>query len=284
MKPHSHAVAWCVVAGMACGLAAGADDAPQAGGFGAMVRAVTPPPPPPPAAEKGDVQLSGIYLQLTSLAIGGRIVFTDTHYYFMPDGHVFNGMPPGGTAHTPPTAEDLATLMKVDPRSFGTYKVAGDQITIRYVKGAKTETHKFALEKPGDTGVVLLDGTPAVRYGRFKEGQTLAGRYSGGSSVVTGGTAARGGGAELRAASSTTFDFRADGTFNEEGSSSFDVAGGANGGGRSAGRGKYRLSGNTLTLTYDDGKTQSFTVYPMPDKDESPPNRICVGGTFYTRG
>ena len=36
-----------------------------------MLRAVTPPPPPPPPAEKGDLQLDGIYEQQTNVVIAG---------------------------------------------------------------------------------------------------------------------------------------------------------------------------------------------------------------------
>jgi hypothetical protein len=53
--------------------------------------------------------------------------------------------------------------------------------------------------------------------------------------------------------------------------------------GHSADHGKYQCSGNTLTLTFGDGKTRSFTAYPMDEKNESKPNRICVGGSIYTR-
>jgi hypothetical protein len=245
--------------------------------------AAAPPPPAAPVAEKGDLQLSGLYFQLSSLAIGGRLQFSYYYYYFLPDGHVFYGMPPGGTVKEQPSADDVAALVKADPKSLGVYKVTGDQITIVY-PGGKPQIHKAAIPKKEDLGTIVLNGTWAVRQPRFKENQTFDAKYATTSTIRTGGDESHGGGDRINIRSLNTLDFHADGTFTGAGAVDLDVTSKTSNTGdtsRSADHGKYQFSGNTLTLTHADGKTQMLTAFPQPDKDESPPQHININGATY---
>jgi hypothetical protein len=245
-----------------------------------------PAPQPAPTAlvaEKGDLQLDGIYLTISSLAMNGRLQFRYYHYYFLPDGHVFYGIPPGGTVKQKPTGEDIAALMKASPKNLGVYKVTGDQLTIQY-PGAKPTTDKASIQKNGDLGTIVVNGAWAVRQGRFKDSQTLDARYATTSTIKAGGDESHGGGDRINVSSLNTLDFHADGTFGGAGAVDLGVASktlNTGSSSKSADHGKYSISGNTLTMTHADGKTELVTVYPIPDKDESPPKHLNINGVIY---
>jgi hypothetical protein len=260
-------------------------NAPSAGGLGAMVNAVKPRPAPPPplAAGTGDVQLNGLYLQLDSIAIGGRVQFSFHYYYFMPDGHVFTGIPPGGTVRPQPAAEDIAVMQKTAPKSLGVYKVSGDKIAIQY-PGGKPEVHTFAFAAPGKTDALVLDNVFAVQQSRFKDNETFNAKYSTSFGSDTGGRESRGGGDRIQVSSFQRFEFHADGSFS--GASAVDLGVtsktlDSGSGSKDADGGKYQISGNTLTLRHAGGKTEMLTVTSMPGKDESPPERMMINGSIY---
>jgi hypothetical protein len=237
-----------------------------------MVRAVAPVPPPP-VAEKGDLQLDGIYFQIQSLAIGGQVRFIYIYKYFLPDGHVYEGMPPGGAVKPNPTAEDIAALSKASANHFGVYKITGDQLVIQ--RGAETVKHSFALQKGGDLNAIVFDGLFATRLLQFKDNQTLDGKYATTFSYA-------GGGRDRFAFSSvTSITFHPDGTFSGaslSGSSSRNNQGDLN---RTSDSGTYRASWNTLTLTHADGKVEQMTAAPMFEKDTPTPQRLNLNGVMY---
>jgi hypothetical protein len=241
------------------------------------------PTPAPLVAEKGDLQLNGLYLQISSLAVGGRLQFAYYHYCFLADGHVFYGIPPGGTVKLTPTAEDLAAMTKASAKSLGVYKVTGGNLTIQY-PGGKPQTDPSSIQKNGDLGTIVVNGAWAVRQGQFKDGQTLDGRYTTTATIKAGGDEAHGGGDRINISSLNTLDFHADGTFTGAGAVDLGVTttdSHSGSGSKSADHGKYQLSGNTLTMTHADGKTESITAYPIPDKDETPPQHININGVIY---
>jgi hypothetical protein len=232
-----------------------------------------------PPAQKGDVQLSGLYMQIQSWFLNGSLSLEYRHYYFFPDGHLFFGIPPGGTVKADPTPADFAALQLLSPRGCGTYRVSKDQITIQ-VANEKPQVMKFALEKAGDANVVLLDTLGAIKVGRFKDDQKLDARYEGGASSRSDPGSS---GPKSSVSASSTLEFHPDGSVNRGNASSFSSdsnRSAVSGGGTSASRGTYKLSGNTLALTLD-GKTQSMTAYPYPEKNEFPPRHLFIGGTMY---
>lgn len=259
--------------------AAGADEDE---GLGALVKKANPkllpPPPAPPVAQKGDVQLDGLYLQLQTFFFNGRSSLNYVHYYFFPDGHVFEGVPPGGTVKPNPGKEEWAALEKANPKGCGAYLIKGSSMTMQFA-GQKPQTYKFAFEKPGNKDTVLLDGLGAVKMGRFKDKQTLDAMYEAGASMrysSTGGSRT-----DSYIGTSTTINFHPDGTWTRSSASSFDTRGTSGGGTSADPGGKYTLSGNTLILTHKDGAVDSFTAYPFGDKDEFPPKHMSINGSMY---
>ncbi len=251
----------------------------------ATVVKAAPPPPPALVAEKGDLQLNGLYFQISSLAVGGRMQMTFYYYYFLPDGHVFYGIPPGGTVKPEPTGEDVAALMKAAPKNLGVYKVSGDQITIQF-PGGKPRIDKRSIQKNGDVGTIVVNATWTIRQGRFKDSQTFDARYATTSTLMHGGDESHGGGDKITVSGLKTLDFHADGTFTGAGATDLAVTSRTlhtGSGSKSADQGKYQISGNTLTMIHADGKTETLTVFPQPDKDESPPRHININGVIYDR-
>lgn len=206
-----------------------------------MIKSVSPktlpPPPPPPVAQKGDVQLDGLYLQVRTWLTNGRMTLEHIHYYFLPDGHLFYGIPPGGTVKPNPGGPEWAALEKSNPKSCGVYRIKGDTITFQF-PGEKPQVHKFAFEKPGNPEVVMVDGVGAVKVGRFKNDQTLNGRYEAGVSSRSSSTGSSTPDSYL--AASNTLDFHLDGTFGKFNIGVFETKS-ASGGSSSTDGGKYSL-------------------------------------------
>lgn len=231
---------------------------------------------------KGDAQFNGLYLQVQSWFFNGAMSVEYIHYYFFPDGHVFRGVPPGGSVVDQPGAAEFAALLKAHPKNCGTYLVRGDKITFQF-PGEKPSVKKFSYEKPGSDAVLMIDTLGAVKVGRFKDDQKLDATYEGGASARS----APGSGPQTFVASSSTFDFHPDGTWGRQNIGLIDSNGdktGVSGSADSTAGGRYQLRGNTLTLTGGDVKSAvSYTVYPFPDKEEFPPMRLFCNGTLYTR-
>jgi hypothetical protein len=212
--------------------------------------------------------LDGLYLQIQSWMFNGSMSFEYRHFWFRPDGNVYFGVPPGGLANP----ADFATLRKLDPKNCGTYQIADKKITLQRT-GETPKTTDFTSEQDG--AVLNFDGPAAVRVGRFGEKQTLEGSYESGATATGGGTFL---------AASATMVFHRDGTFTSGRQGSLDSTGerasvGASS--ESADKGTYKLSGNTLAITHANGKSDSFSVYPYPDKDESPPAHLSINGQMY---
>jgi hypothetical protein len=220
----------------------------------------------------GETTFDGLYLQVNTSMGGGRLSFSLAHYWFRPDGHAYFGVPPGGLEK----AADFAVLEKLDPKNCGVYTVAGDKLTIQRT-GEEANTYAYTTE--GERAAVIHFSGPAlVRVGRFAAHAALDGNYEGGSSAAGGG---------VFIAASSHFNLHPDGSFESGSVVGFDSAGEkVSVGGGAVGapaKGKYDLSGNTISLAYADGKSVSFTAYPYPDKAESPPARLSINGQMFKK-
>ena len=222
----------------------------------------------PAQAQPGQKGLDGLYLQIQSWMFNGSLSFEYRHYWFRPDGNVYFGVPPGGLANP----ADFGTLQKLDPDHCGTYGINGKKITIQHA-GGQPVTTDFSSENGG--AVLNFDGPGAVRVGSFKNNQTLEGNYEAGATVKRVGSFI---------AASATMVFHRDGTYTAGRLGTVQSTGdrvSAGASAESSDKGTYKLSGNTLTITHANGKSDSFTAYPYPDKDESPPAHLNINGEMY---
>lgn len=239
----------------------------------------TPAPIAPIAVERGDVQLSGLYMQVRYWSFGGNSSLEYVHYCFFPSGYVFVGVPPGGTVNTPLGDADFAAMQRAAPGSCGSYTIRGSQITIQ-LPGKPAQKMSFAFEKPGDPSVVLLDTLGAIKVGSFKQPQSLAATYEAGATAQS----TSGPGPKTFVSAARTIAFRADGSFTTESAAGFNTEGSGSeisGGGSGGTTGQYRLGGNTMTMTSADGTPKTATAFPFPDGDEFPPAHMSIDGVMF---
>ncbi|HTI72998.1 MAG TPA: hypothetical protein VMF06_23695 [Candidatus Limnocylindria bacterium] len=218
--------------------------------------------------QAGENKLDGLYLQIQTSMFGGRISFSYQYYWFRPDGNIYFGVPPGGLAKP----GNFGPILERDPKNCGHYGVSGGKLNLQR-NGEKPATFDFSTE--GGDAVLHFNGPALVRVGQFKEKQSLEANYEGGNSAAGGG---------VFVSASGNFHFHADGTFDSGSVVSFDSKGdksAASGGSTQSNQGQYQLGGNTLQLTYSDGKSVSFTVFPYPDKEEFPPEHMGINGQIY---
>jgi hypothetical protein len=85
-------------------------------------------PAKPVAGSKG---LSGLYLRHEQTWMGTSLNYREEHYYFMPDGRFYKGVPPEG-----PSAFNWAKVQAEHPELCGQYGINGDKITLSYAGSA----------------------------------------------------------------------------------------------------------------------------------------------------
>lgn len=198
---------------------------------------------------------------------GGMNYVVGTYYYlFLPGGRYCYGLPRGGTldGFEPDKAGRAQNL------SCGTYKMTGGQIQL-YPHGSDVQTYKFAFH--GDT--LELAGTTYDRV-RPADGLRLDGVYANGRYTSTPG----GGGV----AGETYFKFGRDGSFSEQGFTGYAGSSAATSE-ASAGSGTYRVEGNTLELTFANGKEKRVTFFVDPQNPEQARPKLIYldGGAFLLR-
>jgi hypothetical protein len=158
-----------------------------------------------------------------------------------------------------------------EPGSWGSWRQVGSKIIVNWADGDNDEV-------PVQADNFLFGGTAATR---------LSGLYK---HVSGGGDQAFGGGSSWLSQSSYTFF--ADGTFENDQSSSFIAGGGAgsdgatamggsNGGGA---RGHYQVDGYTMKLTYPDGRISylGFAQY-RHEAGKTAKEMVMINGTVYFR-
>ncbi|MBV8780913.1 MAG: hypothetical protein JO353_05900 [Phycisphaerae bacterium] len=220
----------------------------------------------PPAPGKGG--LDGYYHQLvTRFGFHNMSYSTDEYFWFRPDGFAYFGVPPAGLEQF----ADFSVLQKLDPKNCGSYTATSDTLT--YQRGAD-EPRSFKLKTEKNNTVLEFDGPSAIEVGKFASGQTYEATYS--ADAIAGD-------ANTTVMSGSTIHFHKDGTFDGGRFGGIDAQGtevAIWGSAQKPVRGTYKIGGNTMTIT-SDGKTVSFTAYPWPEKDESPPAHIGIGKEMY---
>ncbi|MGY2895604.1 hypothetical protein [Deinococcus sp. UYEF24] len=227
-----------------------------------------------PAPPKGAGGIQGAYSKQQQQAmVGGGLEFVRNFYVFFKNGYVFTGDPDTSLAD--------ADCRRTFPNGLPVcevYRLQGGKITIG-------TDRPVSFERRGEA--VLLDGDalgPVQPVGNLR----LAGEYKSTSTFsAVGGT---GGGVFL-----DFLRFGKDGRFTREsnggisvtttttGTSFGDATGGVSSSSSSKNSGKYAFAGNTLTLTYADGRVEKlFALLPQLGKDGKPdPKWLYLKGDDY---
>ncbi|WP_161882854.1 hypothetical protein [Deinococcus alpinitundrae] len=215
-----------------------------------------------PAPPKGTGGLTGAYsLQRQQVQVGGGIQMVRDFYMFSKNGYVFTGDPDTSLAD--------ADCTRIFPNGLPiceVYRLGSGQITIGSDK-------PVPFQQKG--GVLRLDGEKLEPVRPLKD-LKLAGDYK--STSVFSAPGGTGGGIF-----ETVLKFGKDGRFRREasggvsitttttGTSLGDVTGGVSSSSERQNGGKYTLSGNTLTLSYDDGRVEKkFAMLPQLTKSGQP--------------
>ncbi len=216
--------------------------------------------PPAHGAFNGDAPV-GLYFMTRFW--GATSTLEKVVWYFGPNGQVFQNLRHGFSP------EDLAS----HSGAKGTAKVSEGILEITWATGKKTAS-KLARDSSGfswDAGIF----TPVQA---FKTAAEAEGIYEGGESL---------GSASGRAAVAKKLELRDDGTFAWHGVSFVSTTSRASelSAGNSAGsKGRWALSGFSLTLTADDGTAFRGIVFPYDDPTTPiRPDRMFFGGLMYQR-
>ena len=197
--------------------------------------------------------LDGLFLQM-QFRFGS---FQEDHYFFLPDGRYYKGVPEGGL-----TAADLERACAKAPDYCGKYAVAGGKLALTPRKG-QPNTLDFTPEAGGN---LRIGGIFAKRVAAFPANAKLDGTYT-----WLGNTA--------NVSAARSFTFHPDGTFTSGslGGISTRTVGATS---QSAAGGTYRLAGNTLELTAN-GQTSKLVAYPYDlGKGDV---RLNLNGSFYKK-
>jgi len=217
---------------------------------------------PAPAPPKGAGGLQGAYsMQQQQVMVGGGLQFVRYFYIFSRNGYVFTDDPDTSLADA-----DCRRTFPNDLPVCEVYRLQGDLITIGTDKPVRFERRGSTLVLDGDSlGPVQPVGNLRLQ-GEYKSTSTF---------TAVGGT---GGGVFLN-----FLRFGKDGRFTREsnggisitttttGNSFGDVTGGVSSSSDRKNSGKYAFAGNTLTLSYDDGRVERlFAFLPQIGKDGKP--------------
>lgn len=197
------------------------------------------------------------------------------YYLFLPDGRVYYGLPKGGSL----SRFDFARAQREDPKNCGTYRLLGNQIQFNWPDSKPNQPVAFSRSPDG----IQIGRTRYYRVGRF-DGLRLDGTYSVRSFTNTSAPGVEGG-----VSGEKRITFSQDGRFSQQGFVGF--AGATQGGSgdvgaatrsQSSGSGTYRISDNTLELSYSDGRRQRYTFFVYPENVNQPrPGLIVIDGTSY---
>jgi hypothetical protein len=202
-------------------------------------------PPPEPGG------LSGLYWGFRTdwvLQIDGtmQMDLNQRHLVFWPDGHFYDGTPPGGLSSI-----DTRALLAVGDMQFGTYTQTDGALTLSFASGE--------IEELGVDGKDFLDGDRTMYQAEsVADGETFAGAVS--SFNFTG--FAPGAGVSGGVSQSSSAEFRADGTWsgehfggafgNFQDSAGDSLGGYATSGGDAYG-GRYEVRDGLLYRYFDNG-------------------------------
>lgn len=232
------------------------------------------------AAKPGEGGLDGLYTRTVndlSPNVFGGLAFTSRQeiLLFDPKGLYANEMPKTG---------DLAALCRGTPQNCGTYAVSGGGFFGGQRMRRLEVTSPFGIVKRADEPLsrqsdTLKIGDTVYRNVRgFHAGQRLSGTWT--ELYGSSGPAGSVGG-------SHTLALHPDGRFDREGFVGFATgpAPGANGATvvgnakRPVSGGRYDLSGYRLTLTNDDGRIETLSIFAPDPSDKL----LVIGGGNYLK-
>lgn len=141
---------------------------------------------------------------------------------------------------------NLAAEKQDNPAYTGTYKLAGDKLLITWQNGKSAE---WGIEFDDKKAISAIDGGLATKQPPLPADYRIEGKFSARASTAN-------------LLSSTTLTFSKDGTFTQ---GSFGGVSTADTGAtsQSSTSGTYTISGNTLTLTFADGKKTHSVITIM---------------------
>lgn len=243
--------------------AASDDNGPLQATFETLVRSLRPS-----AADRaftlepaGDGGLDGLYSHLdTGLRLNP---FGGMEFYSEQDTMLFD--PSGLYSENLPHDGDLAASCREKPVRCGTYRVKGDQISLVQVVDGFGTLHDGSKRFTRSADGIAIEGrdyrlippVPGPVEGTWNASFAQTG------SLATGSTSVY---------SSRSLTLTRDGRFTRTGSYGFstsnsigDSTTGVSGGGRrAAATGRYTIAGYTLTLTMDDGRIETLSLF-APD-------------------
>jgi hypothetical protein len=234
---------------------------PAASDKNAPIAAKADEPAKPASPDFKDGVPVGLYF-MTRFWISTRTL-EKAAWYFAPDGTVYHNLEHGFSP------EDLAAHAGRKGRA----KAKGNDLEVTWSDGKKTTSD---VERDG-TGFLWDMGIFTAVTG-FETPSEIVGSYEGGESLVSGGNAAAG----LK-----RLELRPDDTFTWEGVSFVGTTTSASrisAGGSGTSKGRWSLSGFSLTLVDDTGATLRRIVFPYDDaKTAVKPDRIFFGGLMYKK-
>lgn len=188
------------------------------------------------------------------------------YYRFFPDGRVFWGwtLPQGETMDAFDRAPDPSKV-----GNNGKYTISGGRIRLVWAKTVR-RPENWLFSRDGDS--ITMAGTTYYRIAAC-DGVRLTGTWQTSSFAATG----RGNGVS----GSRSITFTADGQFRSQAFTGSVNAGSAAAGTTSrssSGSGSYRVTGNTLELTYANGRNEEHSFYRYPHEESK---LMAIDGAMY---
>ncbi|MCC8408985.1 hypothetical protein LJ707_08590 [Mucilaginibacter sp. UR6-1] len=203
--------------------------------------------------------LSGVYAGvklMPSVTPGGGMNRIDEVILFRPDG----------------TFNDELDKPDWQKRTTGRYSIAGKKLTLKFSKDGDVSDYEIQSSDKIDAGSFILfkhpmDNSVPKGFLEFKKLSSMGG--IGTNMAFVGTSSIRG------------LYFDGKGRFSTNSENTSVVAGdgiGGGGGNKSSGAGTYKVSNGTLTLTFDNGKTQVHSFYCRPSQK---PVMAVIDGDIY---
>jgi hypothetical protein len=176
---------------------------------------------------------------------GLTLVAKDNTLIFTAGGYFFDGVPDGVTLDDSGAQE----IMRRDPQNAGRYTVSGGMISLTYAN-AKHET--VEAKRTGASWDLVFRDRQMQPKMTFMAGGYLSGTYStqrisqAGSSFVVG---------------EDDYSFAPDGRFAKGGQVSLSSAALSSTAGRTVRTGRYFIKASALTLLYDDGTREIYSMF-----------------------
>jgi len=196
-------------------------------------------------------------------------VVRQQYYLFGPGGKVYFGLPNSNI-------RNIDQACQQDPANCGEYLLSGSQLQL-FRQGQQPQSFNLTKTNNG----FKLGNTRFYPVNSF-DGLRLSGTYSfrsftnlsGGAGGVSGGVSGE-----------RTIAFSSDGRFVANNFVGFAASGGVVGAASSttsSGQGQYQINGNTITLSYSNGKEEQFIFFVYPENEqEAKPGLIVIGGVSY---